>query len=691
MKPVHLLVLLLTSSAATASAASNPEWTVADRPDAAAGNSLYPGMRPPMAPSPLIQLPVGSVRPAGWTRRVLELQNDGFHGHLPEISRFLKTEDNAWLSPDGRGQNGWEEVPYWLKGFQDCAFLLGDQAKLAEARRWIEGALRSQQEDGWFGPGEGRTGQATDLKGREDLWPNMIMLFCLQSYFDQTGDERVPKLMERYFRYLAAIPEDKFLLGYWPKMRGGDLLWSVLWLHSRRGGDWLVDLARKVHRHTARWDQDLINLHNVNIAQGFREPAEYSVVSRDPSDITATERVWQKVRQAYGRVPGGMFGGDENCRPGYDGPRQAIETCGIAEAMLSDEILMAITGSTVWADRCEDVAFNSLPAAFTPDMKALRYLTAPNQPQSDHVSKAPGIDNSGPMYCLDPNDHRCCQHNSGHAWPFFVEHLWYAAPGNGLAAILYSPCTVTARVADGTQVTFTEETRYPFQGKVALRLATPREVAFPLLLRIPGWCDKPVCALNGQTLDAETRPGTFLRIERTWKDGDLVQLAFPMPVRLHDWKDNRGTVSVERGPLTFSLRIAERYVRHGGTDAWPAWDILPASPWNYGLVLPDERPERGFTVRNAPWPADGQPWTEQSAPVRIEAKARRIPQWSLDPRGLVQEVQPSPIRTDSALEEVALIPMGTARLRISAFPVIGAGPGAHPWTESERADLPASH
>src|SRR5690606_32476524 len=120
--------------------------------------------------------------------------------------------------------------------------------------------------------------------------------------------------------------------------------------------------------------------------QGFREPAEYFLVSGDANFLHATERVWRTVRDTYGRVPGGMWGGDENSRPGYDGPRQAVETCGMAEAMLSHEILLSITGDPTWADRCEDVAFNSFPAAFTADMKALRYLTAPNQPQSDHVS-----------------------------------------------------------------------------------------------------------------------------------------------------------------------------------------------------------------------------------------------------------------------------------------------------------------
>ena len=63
------------------------------------------------------------------------------------------------------------------------------------------------------------------------------------------------------------------------------------------------------------------------------------------------------------------------------------------------------------------------------------------------------------------------------------------------------------------------------------------------------------------------------------------------------WASNRGTVSVNRGPLTFSLLIQEKYVRHGGTDTWPAWDLFPASAWNYGLVLPAAREFSQYGIR----------------------------------------------------------------------------------------------
>lgn len=669
-------------------------------------NQHYVSNRSPLEPSSLIKLPVGSITPQGWLEHQLRLQADGFHGHLMEISPFLKVEGNAWLDAKGVGSQGWEEVPYWLKGYLNCAYALDDQEMIDEAHRWIEGALHSQQEDGWFGPDEGRTGLATNLKGRDDLWPNMIMLFCLMDYYDVSHDERVITLMQRYFRYLEKLPEDKFLVGYWPKIRGGDQLAAIHWLYNRTGEEWLLPLAEKTHRLTARWDTGIIDWHNVNIAQGFREPAQWWVQSGDDKDRAQAEKNWQEIRTLYGQVPGGMFGSDENCRPGYTDPRQAVETCGLVEAMLSDEILLAITGDMIWADRCEDVAFNMLPAAFTADMGGLRYLTAPNQPVADAENHSPGIQNGGFMYLMSPHRHRCCQHNAGHGWPYYAQHLWYATPDNGLAAVLFNACTVTAQVARDTTVTIAEETSYPFNETVRFTVSLDAPAEFPLSFRIPGWCDNASLSVNGSRVDVRTPAGKLARISRRWSDGDVVELTLPMEVRTRTWEANHDSISVDRGPLTYSLDIGEQAKRYEDAGAqnkklspeqvsalnrtWPAFQILPSGDWNYGL-----EPDQTFRVEQRDFPDAGSPWTPEAVPVAIFAKAREIPAWQLDMYGLAAPLQQSPAYTTEQERTVRLIPMGAARIRISAFPTVSTEASATRWTEPQRPkklfDAEASH
>jgi len=240
-------------------------------------------------------------------------------------------------------------------------------------------------------------------------------------------------------------------------------------LYNRTGEAWLLQLAEKIHRHTAAWTDGISSWHNVNLAQAFGGPATYFMQSRNPAHLAAAERNYRTVREIYGQVPGGMFGGDENCRPGYADPRQAIETCGMVEMMHSTELLLTITGDPLWADRCEDVAFNSLPAALTADLKALRYLTAPNLVLSDAKGKAPGLENDGPMLLMDPHQHRCCQHNVGHGWPYLAEHLWMATPGNGLAVGATNPsCGSTARTS-ASQAVRIPTSGWSGRGRMAIR------------------------------------------------------------------------------------------------------------------------------------------------------------------------------------------------------------------------------
>jgi hypothetical protein len=634
-------------------------------------SELYVTNREPLTGTPLIRLPVGSIRPTGWLAKQLQLQAAGFHGHLAEISPFLRKEGNAWLNPEGKGDHGWEEPPYWLKGYINLAYLLRDDAMIRQSQQWIEGALASQKPDGWFGPDADRRGVATDLVGRDDLWPNMIMLFCLQDYYDYSGDKRVIQLMERYFKYLQGVPEQRFLVGYWPKQRGGDLLLSVYWLYNHTGDRQLLELAQKVHRHTAAWSTGLVNWHNVNISQGFREPVTYAMQSHSPADRQATYDNFANVRRLYGQVPGGMFGGDENCRPGYTDPRQAVETCGMVEMMFSTETLAWITGDPIWADRCEDAAYNSLPAALTADLKALRYLTAPNMPLSDKQPKNPGLENGGPMLLLSPHNHRCCQHNWGQGWPYFVQHQWYATSDHGLAAMFFNSCNLEAKVADGCTAKIAIETHYPFDESVRIRVVELDRCEFPIYLRIPGWCRSPRIKVNDESVDVAAKPVSYVRLQKAWHSGDNIEVLLPMDLEVHRWTENKNCVSIQRGPITYSLRIGEEYRRAGGTERWPEWEILPTTPWNYGLVISEINPAASFQLTKREWPIDDQPFTLDGTPLELRAQAKRISEWKLNQQGLLDPLPPSPVRSAEPVETVTLVPMGAARLRISAIPVAG--------------------
>ncbi len=657
-----------------ASCAAPDGITVVEHIPTSERNASYVSNMQPLQPQRFIKLPVGSIRPGGWLLRQLQLQKEGLNGHLGEISAWLQKENNAWLTTGGEW--GWEEVPYWLRGYASLAYVMQDEAMLNEARFWIEGILASQDETGNFGPAR------TDYRasGRQDFWPNMVALWILQDYYEYSGDERVIPFMTRYCEFLLTVPDENFLASYWENSRGGDNLWSVAWLYNRTGDERLLPLAEKIHRNTADWTRptQLPNWHNVNIAQCFREPATYYLFTGDPAMLAASYNVQSLVRRAFGQVPGGMFGADENARIGFFDPRQGTETCGFAEQMASDEIMLLITGDPTWAENCEDVAFNSYPAALMPDYKALRYITSPNHTVSDSKNHHPSIDNRGPFLEMNPFSSRCCQHNHGFAWPYYVQYLVLATPDNGAAVALYNDCEARIEVADGHQITLREQTRYPFEEQIRFTVETDSEVAFPLYLRIPSWCRDASASINGRRIGTQLTPGRYLRIDRTWHDGDEVTLDFPMEISMRTWQVNKNSVSVDYGPLTLSLEIGEEYRRFNsrsfaifdskwqeGVDdeAWPAYDIHPTTPWNYALAV-----DAPISLQRGAWPDDDNPFTLQSTPLRFRAKGRRVPGWDYDATGLTGVLPYEDAAKADSVEEITLVPMGAARLRIAAFP-----------------------
>lgn len=649
---------------------------VVERPMTTSTNSFYVGNRAPLEPSPFYKLPIGAITPGGWVRHQLEMERDGMTGHLEEISPWLDFAKSSWADPQGRGKYGWEELPYWLKGYGDLGYVLKDKAVVAEAKKWIEAVLATQREDGWFGPRELLVGLDN---GKPDLWPHMLMLNVFQSYYEVGHDPRVIELMSRYFKWENTLPVTAFGEGYWPKIRFGDNLESIFWLYNRTGEPALLDLARKIHSGMARWDEGVINWHNVNVSQGFRAGTIFWMLSHDPSHLDSAERNYETVFDTYGQFPGGGFVGDENSRPGYTDPRGGIETCGIVEMMHSYEMLTRITGKPIWADRCEDLAFNSLPAALTPDEKALHYITCANQIQLDPDNKSPELQNSGTMVSYSPYEvYRCCQHNVSHGWPYYAEELWLATPENGLCASLYSASQVSAKAGKDAEVRITEETEYPFQDTVKFTIEMDKSAKFPLYLRIPRWCENAVVSVNGKKSGVRAQPLAFFRIDRQWNSGDTVTLQLPMKIEVRRWAKNKDAASVDYGPLSFSLDIKERFEKYGDRKPdWPEWNVFPDSAWNYGLDLNPQHPVAGFKLSKSSAPLAAQPFTPENAPIKLETVGRRIPDWQADKNHVVGKLPQSPAASDQPDEPITLIPMGAARLRISMFPVIGNGSSGH--------------
>ena len=109
------LFLLLFSPCLWLSIQAQTTVSVVESPNRNATSVNYTNYRAPLQQAPLLKLPVGNVQPKGWLRKYLELQHDGLNGQLGTVSAWLDKNNNQWLS--NQGDHGWEEVPYWLRGY----------------------------------------------------------------------------------------------------------------------------------------------------------------------------------------------------------------------------------------------------------------------------------------------------------------------------------------------------------------------------------------------------------------------------------------------------------------------------------------------------------------------------------------------------------------------------------------------
>lgn len=640
-------------------------------------NSYYVTNQKPLMEQPYTALPLGAIKPHGMLLKILKTQRDGMTGHLDSIYNLVCGDTNGWLGGIG---DGWERGPYWLDGLVPLAYILDDDNLKNKAQRWIEWAIASQREDGYFGPTELPWGTeyipGTQQDKREDWWPKMVMLKVLQQYYTATGDQRVIELMSRYFKYqLNTLP--KYPLGhwtYWAEQRGADNLAIVYWLYNITHEKFLLDLAEIIHSQTFDWTtvfsgnvlrtlNPMPNLHCVNVAQGLKAPLIYYQQHKEQKYAEAVKLGLSALRDCHGFV-NGMYGGDEQLHGNE--PTQGSELCSAAEMMFSFESILPITGDVYYADYLEKIAYNVLPTQITDNFMARQYFQQANQvnvtlEDRNFMNQA----RTGLVFGTTIG-YPCCTCNMHQAWPKFIQNLWYATADNGIAALVYGESEATIQVEGNKSVKVVEKTAYPFKDNIKFHFYLEENAKFPFHLRIPLWCKEAVIKVNGTQITPSIN-GNIAIIYREWSNDDEVELVLPMEIRYSYWAQN--SLGIERGPLVYALKIEEewRQVSQVGYDD-TYWEVRPISEWNYAL-LKESIDKYDFEISVNDTIAD-YPWNLENAPISMKISAVRVPSWKLEGGStgkIPGNVKDLPV--DNRVDTVTLIPYGCTTLRISEFPL----------------------
>lgn len=609
-------------------------------------------------------LPLGSVRPAGWLRRQLRIQADGMSGHLDEFWPDVGP-NSGWLG--GTGES-WERGPYFLDGLLPLAYLLNDEVLKAKAKQWVDWTLEHQQPSGMIGPA-----------GNNDWWPRMVMLKALAQYHEATNDPRVLTVMTRYFHYqLSELPGRP--LESWGKYRWQDEVLIVEWLYDQTQDRFLLQLARLLQSQGYDWKagfadfkfttptprgliknglrEQSMQAHGVNNSQALKVAAVQYRLSGDPEERTAFIHQLGELDKYHG-MPNGMFSCDEHLA-GLE-PQHGTELCSVVETMFSLETILAAFGDAHVGDRLEKIAYNALPGTFTDDMWAHQYDQQSNQVQVGLLSKPWTTD--GPesnIYGLAPH-FGCCTANYHQGWPKFTASLWMKTPDDGLVASLFAPCEIRTEVR-GVHVNLTEETEYPFRDSIRLSVHPDQPILFPMSIRIPAWATDARVNVNGKPVAIALTPGSFARLQRTWKSGDVVEIVLPMQTRATRWFNR--AVALERGPLVYSFDPGESWVKLRDRGMTADWQVYPKTPWNYALQV-DETNAADLAVSEEA--VGARPFAAEGVGVRLQVPARRIDAWRSED-GVSPAPPVSPVKSANAEELLAFLPYASAKLRVTAFP-----------------------
>ena len=516
-----------------------------------------------------------------------------------------------------------------------------------------------------------------------DAWPMVVFMRAMLEEYENTGNRELLAAIERHY---AAVYPDKDNL---PKLKltGFDQrtvlhVENLCRLAGLTGKKEYITLAGRIYQKFCTDNPKdgktagIMSLgmvqheHAVSYHEFLKLPALLYTATGDPAYLKAAQRGFEMLEQNH-ELADGLSSGHE----GLAGKRSdnVHETCNAIDFIWTCGAMLEATGDAKWGDKIEKVLFNAGFGSLTKDFKAHQYYSSPNQViltnTSSHWNRDSdwGRETSEGRMCYRPgHDTECCSGNIHRLVPVFIKRMWLVDPaGKGVTAALYAPCKASFQLADGL-FTITENTKYPFDHRIEFLFAAGKPQNFTFRMRIPGWSHGFKICWNGSDQRLEKGKEGFVALHREFRDGDKVELSFETEPMV---RKANGSMSIDYGPLVFSLPVKAEVRRITSllksSEQFPAYEMLPMSPWNYGL------PE-GLTAKNVEViqrKAAGYPWNEEASSLMLRVKGLPVTNWAIGDHPYTPDIPETP-ETNGQEQTLELVPLGTTLLRVTEFPIL---------------------
>jgi DUF1680 family protein len=297
--------------------------------------------------------------------------------------------------------------------------------------------------------------------------------------------------------------------------------------------------------HKPAREQDEVVGHAVRAMYLYSAMADIVGETGEQAMRLALERLWRNATQTRMYVTGGLgpSASNEGFTEDYHLPNTTAyaETCAAVGNIMWNWRMLGLDGEARFADIMEQTLYNGFLSGLALDGQHYFYVN-PLRSSGDRARQ-------GWFGCA------CCPPNIARILASLGQYV-YGQSLDGLWTHLYIAGSAQATLADGSRVTLTQSTDYPWSSAIEITVGLHRDAAFALYLRIPGWCESPQVMVNGRS-EENVAPGSYFRLERRWSNGDRVSVALPMSVQRIEAHprviNNTGFIALQRGPIVYCL------------------------------------------------------------------------------------------------------------------------------------------
>jgi uncharacterized protein len=311
-------------------------------------------------------------------------------------------------------------------------------------------------------------------------------------------------------------------------------------------------LNRDYFEPLARGENVLPNKHAYSHMNAFSSAMQAYFVDGNPMHLGAAKNGFDFVL-AQSFATGGWGPNERFIIPGSGELGDSLHTthasfetpCGAYGHFKAARHLMTATGDSRYGDSMERVLYNTILGA--PPMK------------SDGTA----------FYYSDYNDSGskayfelkcpCCSGTLGQILADYGMSA-YSVGEHSIFVNLYTPSRLSWR-QHGRKVTLEQTTSYPLDSDITIKINTATPETFTIGLRIPAWAGAASsAAVNGKRLEQPLMPGTFLKIPRSWNDGDRIELTLDQPLRLEPVDERHpNLLAIVQGPLAL-FAVGDRFL-----------------------------------------------------------------------------------------------------------------------------------